>query len=194
MSLLLRASDIMKLPVVAIDVADDVGEVKDVVFGADDGLIFGFTLNNRGFFAGPMKRALRWDDVVGLGRDALMIESADALRASKGDEIAEMASHKERAVIGTDVIADSGTRLGSVTDVIVMCGGPPEVVGYEVEASEAMGPRNGKRVLIPLPDTLAVSGEALMVPAEAEAFVADDLAGFGASVERFRSQLGGARS
>lgn len=193
MSLLLRASEIMKLPVVAIDCADAVADVKDVVFGAQEGEIFGFTLNNRGFFAGPMKRVLHWDDVTGLGRDALMVESTDVLRPLKNDEVGDLAAQKDRSVIGSDVLSDGGSRLGSVTDVIVMCGAPPEVVGYEIEASEAMGPRSGKKVLIPLPDTLSVSGQALMVPAAAEAFVADDLAGFGASVEEFRSQLGGTR-
>jgi hypothetical protein len=45
--------------------------------------------------------------------------------------------------------------------------------------------------LIPLPDTISVSGEALMVPATAVDFVSDDLSGFGASVDAFRSRLRG---
>jgi hypothetical protein len=65
------------------------------------------------------------------------------------------------------------------------------VVGYEIEASEALGTQ-GERVLIPLPDTIAASGEHLMVPASTEEFVGRDLAGFGAAVVAFRSQLGGA--
>jgi uncharacterized protein YrrD len=190
MSLLMRASDIMKLPVVAIDVGDAIADIKDIVYGSTEGQVFGFTLNKRGFLAGPMKKALHWEDIVGLGRHAVMIETSDVVRPLKGDEVGALAKQKDRAVLGTDVLSESGTRLGHVTDVIVMGGGPPEVVGYEIEASETMGPRAGKRVLIPLPDTLSISGEALMVPAAAEPFVADDLAGFGASVEQFRAQLG----
>lgn len=57
-----------------------------------------------------------------------------------------------------------------------------------LEASEALG-TDGRRVLVPLPDTLAVSGEALMVPDSAAEFVSEDLAGFGAAVETFRSRL-----
>lgn len=192
MSLLMRATEIMKLPVVAIDVGDAVADIKDVVYGSGEGEVFGFTLNKRGFLAGPMKRVLHWSDVVGLGRAAVVVDTADesVLRPMKGDDVGALAKQKDRAVLGTDVLSDSGTRLGVVTDVIVMCGGPPEVVGYEIEASETMGPRAGRRVLIPLPDTLSISGDALMVPAAAEQFVADDLAGFGASVEEFRAQLG----
>jgi hypothetical protein len=44
-------------------------------------------------------------------------------------------------------------------------------------------------VLLPLPATLAVSGEHLIVPASARDFVGHDLAGFGAAVEAFRAQL-----
>lgn len=40
---------------------------------------------------------------------------------------------------------------------------------------------------MPLPDTLSVSGEALILPDSALDFVRDDLAGFGAAVDEFRS-------
>ena len=40
-------------------------------------------------------------------------------------------------------------------------------------------------------DTIAASGEHLMVPTSAKDFVGHDLAGFGASVQAFRAQLGG---
>ena len=79
-------------------------------------------------------------------------------------------------------------------DVIIQvdqpAGGQCDVVGYEIEASEALGSK-GTRVLMPLPDTLAASGEHLMVPAAAKDFVAQDLAGFGAAVLAFRAQLEG---
>ena len=66
------------------------------------------------------------------------------------------------------------------------------MVGYEVEASEALGTK-GTKVFIPLPDTLAASGNHLLVPASAKDFVAHDLAGFGAAVQAFRRQLEGTR-
>jgi hypothetical protein len=77
-----------------------------------------------------------------------------------------------------------------VLSVAGASGGRCDVVGYEIEASEALGTQ-GEKVLIPLPDTIAASGEHLMVPASAKEFVGRDLAGFGAAVEAFRAQLGG---
>ena len=96
--------------------------------------------------------------------------------------------------MGARVLTDEGTDLGSVVDVILEVaegrGEQCDVVGYEVEASESLG-THGTKVLLPLPDTLAVSGEHLIVPASAKDFVGHDLAGFGAAVVAFRAQLEG---
>jgi uncharacterized protein YrrD len=189
MALLLRATDLIGRVVVTIDTGEDLAEVKDVVYGTGHARLLGFTLRRRGFLGGPMKRVLPFANVAALGRDAVMIESADAL-APSADEFAQaVAKATDRNVLDDEVLTESGRRLGKVTDVIVLSEGVPEVVGYEVEAGEAMGPRAGTRVLLPLPSTLAVSGSALVVPAAAEEFVSDDLAGFGASVEAFRARL-----
>ena len=97
-------------------------------------------------------------------------------------------------VIGSQVLTDSGIDLGTVVDVVLEVGGTAggtcDVVGFEIEASDALGTR-GTKVFIPLPDTLAASGEHLVVPARARDFVSHDLAGFGASVAAFRAQLEG---
>ena len=68
-----------------------------------------------------------------------------------------------------------------------------DVVGYEINPAETLG-RGTNRLLIPLPDTLAASGEHLIVPAAATRFVADDIAGFGAAVDDFRRHLRGGRA
>jgi len=86
------------------------------------------------------------------------------------------------------VLTDNGRDLGRVVDVVLHSGTSLDVVGYEVEASEALGTA-GRHVFIPLPDTVAVSGENLIVPAAATEFVSEDLAGFGASVGAFRTRL-----
>ncbi len=54
--------------------------------------------------------------------------------------------------------------------------------------------RKGRRLFVPRPDTLAASSEAVVVPAAALDYVADDLAGFGDAIESFRSGLHGEQS
>ena len=192
----MRASEVTKRPVVTLG-GEDVAQIKDVVYSAGGGTLGGFTLAGRGLFSGPLKQALPWASVMALGPDAVMIRSDDVLEPT-ATVLEQSASSGGSGgdVLGSQVLTDSGTELGTVVDVILEIsdagGGQCDVVGYEVEASEALGTK-GTKVFIPLPDTLAVSREHLMVPESATEFVAHDLAGFGAAVKAFRQQLEGPR-
>lgn len=184
-ALLLRARELTGRPVVTLG-GELVAEIKDIVFERAGGRIAGFTLRNPGLFSRARKDALPWEGVHGVGRDAVMVPDESVLLATK-----ELASRKEARkgdVLDDRVLTDNGRDLGRVVDVVLQSGTELDVVGYEVEASEALGSA-GRRVFIPLPDTVAVSGEHLIVPATATEFVSEDLAGFGAAVDAFRARL-----
>ncbi|MDQ6936116.1 MAG: PRC-barrel domain-containing protein [Actinomycetota bacterium] len=188
----MRTSEMAKRPVVTM-AGEDIAQIKDVVYSGRGGAVGGFTLAGRGLFAGPLKAALAWTSVAALGADAVMIEDENALEPTQDLLDASAASGGSGGnVLGSQVLTDSGIELGTVVDVIVQVsdstGGQCDVVGYEIEASESLQAKGGK-LLIPLPDTLAASGEHLMVPASAKDFVSQDLSGFGAAVLEFRAQL-----
>lgn len=193
MSILMRTSEIVKRPVVTF-AGEDVAQIKDVLYAAGGGEVGGFTLNGRGLLAGPLKTSLPWSSVASLGPDAVMITdesvliARDDLLSSTG---AAGAGHGGD-ILHSRVLTDDGVDLGQVVDVVVEIGADGrrqcDVVGYEIEPSPSLS-SDAKRLLIPLPDTLAASGENLMVPASARNFVGNDLAGFGASVAAFRAQL-----
>ncbi len=189
---LMRSSEIEKRPVVTM-AGEDVAQIKDIVYSSGGGAVGGFTLAGRGRFSGPLKQGLVWTSVSALGTDAVMIQDEFVLEPTQIVLDASASSGGSGGnVLGSRVLTDDGTDLGSVVDVIIEvsegAGDQCDVVGYEVEASESLG-THGTKVLIPLPDTLAVSGEHLIVPASAKDFVGDDLAGFGAAVAEFRAQL-----
>lgn len=194
MTRLMRTSEIVKRPVVTMD-GEDVAQIKDIIYSAGGGKVGGFTLAGRGLFAGPLDVALSWSSVEGLGYDAVMIANPDVLAPVQG-VLDRTASSRGpgRNVLGSQVLTDSGLDLGVVVDVIVEVSdqgaGQCDVVGYEIESSEALG-NKGTNMLMPLPDTMAASGEHLIVPASAKNFVRQDLAGFGAAIEEFRTQLKG---
>ena len=185
----MRTSEITKRPVVTM-AGEDIAQVKDVVYSAGGGTVSGFTLAGRGLFAGPLKKALALSSVTALGSDAVMIADEGVLEPTQS--LLDASGGAGGDVLGSQVLTDTGTELGTVVDVVLevgdAAGGACEVVGYEIEASEALGTK-GTKVLIPLPATLAASGEYLIVPASAKNFVSNDLAGFGASVAAFRAQL-----
>ncbi|MGH3939386.1 MAG: PRC-barrel domain-containing protein [Pseudonocardiaceae bacterium] len=183
--LLLRARELTGRPVVTLG-GEFVAEVKDVIFEHTGGAIAGFTLRNPGLFSRSRKDALPWHGIHGLGRDAMLITDETVL--VRTDELVPRKQARKGDVLDDRVLTDNGRDLGRVVDVVLQSGTGLEVVGYEVEASEALGTA-GRRVFIPLPDTVAVSGENLIVPAAATEFVSDDLAGFGAAVDAFRTRL-----
>jgi uncharacterized protein YrrD len=184
-ALLLRASELAGRPVVTLS-GELVAEIKDIIFERSGGRIAGFTLRNPGLFSRARKDSLPWGSVHGVGRDAVMVPDETVLIAAK--ELVPRKQARKADVLEDRVLTDNGRDLGRVVDVVLHSGTSLDVVGYEVAASEALGTA-GRRVLIPLPDTMAVSGENLIVPAAATEFVSEDLAGFGAAVDAFRARL-----
>ena len=184
--ILVRASQLSGSPVVTLG-GEQEAEIKDVLFDRSTGRINGFTLNNTGLFSRKRKDALPWEAIHGLGRDAVMITGPEVLVPAR--ELAAKSRGGEGDVLSGRVLTDAGVDVGSVVDVIIQVGAHADIVGYEIEASDAL-PTAGRKVLIPLPATLSVSKEHLMVPAAATDYVSDDLSGFGAAVDEFRARLG----
>lgn len=193
MNLLLRASEIVERPVVTLG-GDDVAQVRDVVFSGSNGDVVGFTLAKRGLFGGRLREVLPWRGVVALGPDAVIIADQAALSfeplATDGTS-----EQGDGDVLGDKVITDSGVELGRVIDAVIeVSAGSARVVGYEMDPAPTFEPvhgRQGRRLFVPRPETLAASNQVVVVPAAAVDYVADDLAGFGEAIDGFRSRLRG---
>ena len=186
--LLLRAAEVRGLPVVSIAQGEALADVKDVVYDPDQGRVLGFTLNKRGFLHGPLKAVLPIEDVVAIGRDAVMVVDGGLSEGEVGVFSDDVRSSSGRDVVGDDVLTDGGRRLGKVLDIVIAAD-DGEVLGYELEGDPELQGRSGRPLFLPIPDTLAVSGTALVVPAGAEPFIRDDLSGFGSAVVEFRAHL-----
>lgn len=181
---LVRAADLVGLPVVTLG-GDQMAEVKDVVFDRGAGAVRGFTLNNPKLFSRSRSDALPIDQVVSVGDSAVIVKNAEV--TVPVDDVAPAEERDGADVLADAVLTDAGVELGIVHDVIVdLSADPPEVVGYEIEPGPGL-PSAGARVLVPVPATLSVSGERLMLPAEVTDYVVDDLAAFGAAVSKYRA-------
>jgi uncharacterized protein YrrD len=180
---LVRGSDLIGLPVVTLG-GDDVAEVRDVLFDPAKGEVIGFTLNKRGKLARRLNESLPRDHVSAIGPNAVMIANDEALSG----ETPHAGGSGSGDVLGDRVLTDSGVLIGTVTDAVIDTGSGA-VVGYEIAPADEQSGRNGRRSYVPLDDTCAVSGEALIVPASAVDYVTNDLAGFAEAVDRFRNLL-----
>ncbi|GAB2727497.1 PRC-barrel domain-containing protein [Streptomyces bullii] len=185
MSELMAARSLTTRPVVTLG-GDAVAQVKDTVFDAAAGRVTGFTLSGRGLLSGPLKQSLPWSGVHSLGHDAVMIRDPDVLVAT--DAVVARREALRGRVLGAQVLTDAGTEVGTVLDVVVEGGTSGRVVGFRIAAHRSLVPgsrRHRRRVYVPRGETLAVSGRALVIPADATRYVADDLPAFVARVGAF---------
>jgi uncharacterized protein YrrD len=183
-SVVVRATGLIGRPVVTLDTATDIAEVKDVVFDPGQGCVVGFTLRARGALGSPDAGAVRTEAIASIGRDAVMV--ANAAVVDRAAPELEVARSDRRDVLGNEVLTESGSRIGTVVDLILRIEGrEATVAGYEILAVDET------RALIPIPSSLAVSGRTLMVPDGTKHYVADDLTGFGAAIDSFRHEAGG---
>ncbi|MEU6366874.1 PRC-barrel domain-containing protein [Streptomyces sp. NPDC046931] len=190
MNELTGARDLSGRPVVTLG-GDAIAQVRDTVFDGPAGRITGFTLSGRGLLAGPLRKSLPWSAVHALGRHAVMIRGRDVLAEPSAVVARKEAAHGQ--VLGARVLTDAGTEIGVVLDVVVEGGTSGRVAGFRIDARASLvagSRRRRRKVFVPRGETLAVSGRALVVPADAVRFVADDLAGFAARVEAYRARGG----
>ncbi|MEO5723216.1 MAG: PRC-barrel domain-containing protein [Ilumatobacteraceae bacterium] len=179
---LVRARDVMGLPVVSISSGEDVAEIRDVVYDGEAHRLVGFTLNKRGMFAGRLKAVLVAGSVAAIGPDAVMIDTELAID-DKDDRSAGLGDlGTARPVIGNRVLSADGSDLGEIVAVILSTGDEPRAVGYELHSAD-----RSDTSFVPISAQMALSGENLVLPAEATPFVRNDLAGFGAAIASYRS-------
>jgi uncharacterized protein YrrD len=179
---LMRARDVMGLPVVSIESGEDVAEIRDVVYDGESHRLVGFTLNKRGMFAGRMKSVLAAGSVAAIGPDAVMIGTDSAIEDRSEASVGLDDLGDARPVIGNRVMSADGNELGEVVAVIISTGDEPNAVGYEVQSSDRKDTS-----FVPISAQMALSGENLVLPAAATDFVRNDLAGFGAAIAAYRS-------
>ncbi|WP_338775472.1 PRC-barrel domain-containing protein [Streptomyces sp. DG1A-41] len=186
MNELMAARSLTTLPVVTLG-GDAVAQVKHTLFDAAAGRVTGFTLSGRGLLSGPLKQSLPWTAVHSLGHDAVMIVDAGALADTS--VVAARQQVQEGRVLHAKVLTDEGAEVGTVLDVVVEGGGSGRVVGFRIAAGKALVQGFGRRrhrVYVPRGETLVVTGRALVIPADAVRYVADDLPAFAARVGAFR--------
>ncbi len=185
MTALLLGRDVIGLPVVTIDGGEDVAEVRELVFERD-GALAGFTLNKRGFLGGRMQELLVAANVAAVGPAAVMIDSDGCLAADEGSTASVGGSgggSGDARVFGDEVITESGSALGTITDVVVLCGGGLALVGYQLAKADK------STAFVPLPAQRSISGSHLVVPDELATQLRHDLTGLGEGVAPYKDGL-----
>lgn len=171
------------MPVVTLDGATIVGEVRDVLFDPSEIAFVGFTLRGRGLLGSPMIGLLPAHMVKAIGHDAVMIEG-------EGSIVRDPAAVKEsigdrRDVPGTDVVTDAGRALGAISDIVLDVGHERAVVvGFCVERDD------GLELIVPAPEGPREWTDAIVVPEGVEQRAAEGLVGLREVLEQARRERG----
>ena len=179
MSRIARAAELIGRPVVTLDTATAVAEVRDVLFDPDRARVIGFTLRGRGMLSPALLGILPGEWVRSIGRDALMIESETAVIRDRDGMARAVGDQQE--VIGKEAVTEAGASLGTVSDVVVEVeGNSATVIGYEIEQE------GGQRVIVTVEGGVPISTDALIVPSQAEQHTATGLVALRESLEHDR--------
>jgi uncharacterized protein YrrD len=148
------------LPVLEIEGGGQIGEVHEVVLNLVQATVVGIELSDAGWFM--EKRGILFQDIYGLGRDAVTVNDAAVIQ--------ELTGYMESSEIGTLgdicgklVYTDAGDYLGTVMDIACdpITG---EIRWYELSDGFVTDVLYG-RMSMPHARSQVTSGEKIIVPA-----------------------------
>lgn len=113
MSNIIALTEVLGRKVVALDDAEDIGTFEAIVPDRAGRVIERIQIGGR-------KRSpelVDWDRVTSVGKDAVMVESADAAHQSREDEPDDLYVRGKIEIIGARVLDTDGFEAGEVTDL-----------------------------------------------------------------------------
>jgi len=142
MSPLVRASQLIGMPLITLDTAEVVGEVRDVLTDPQAGTVAAFTVRGRGLLSPSLIGLLAMERVHAIGRDTLIIASADAIHDV---DARDLQPTDQPEIIGRHVVTSAGDEVGTITDLVLETEAPTaSIVGCEIERTD------GQRLLTPV--------------------------------------------
>ncbi|MBL0387371.1 PRC-barrel domain-containing protein [Tumebacillus sp. ITR2] len=159
-----KARDLLGLPVVDLELGENIGEVRDVLF-SPEGTFHSFLLERGGLLS--VARILSRGALHSIGEDAIITQSRSSIEEYR-DEVGLIRSLIDGDIhfVGKDVLTTSGTLLGSVEDVY-LDENLHTIVGYEISEGFLMDLRQGRKLLHASP-TIMMGADNLIVPDDTE--------------------------
>jgi uncharacterized protein YrrD len=158
---LLKARDLVGLPVIEVATGQKIGTVQDVMF--DSWIACCLLLETRVWFTKP--RAVEWKEGVSVGEDAVILPRGMVVRDCP--EAAETAFFllKERKITGIPVLSRNGQEIGTIEDVYIASELDKRILGFELSEGFLTDVTEGRKWL-PFPDKITFGKDAVIVPVQ----------------------------
>ncbi|MBC7105703.1 MAG: PRC-barrel domain-containing protein [Firmicutes bacterium] len=155
-----KTREILELPVVGVEEGRELGRVKDLVVHAEGGRVAYLLVAGDEWYRGAV--ALAFEDVLGLGEDAVTTEGAGKLqRLAEAPGLEELLAGRVR-VIGARVLSRKGKLAGRVAEYFVD-EESGRIAGIELQAADHEEP-----VFVPAEQILTFGREVLVVREQKE--------------------------
>lgn len=116
MALLVLATELLRLPVAAIDVNARIGKIHDVLIDIETGKFEGVTVSPD-WLSRP--KFVASGDIVSVDPHGIVIKSADQVVAIEEVVRAKNIWQKKSRLIGMKAVTQSGKGLGRVSDLVI---------------------------------------------------------------------------
>jgi uncharacterized protein YrrD len=151
---------LLGLPVLEIEHGAQIGEVQEVVLNVDQAAVAGVIIAEPTWFS--HERGVAFADLHSMGRDAVTVRNAGAVRDFSAD-LGAAGTYKLQALCDKQIYTEDGEYLGMLTDVA--CDTTTgEIRSYELSDGFITDFLSG-RLVMPLPPAQTVGEDRLIVPA-----------------------------
>ncbi len=157
-----RYSEVVGLPVICVDNGKKVGIVKDVIFCPKSKEVKALLLERKG--CQIRKKAVAFDNILSLGKDAVIVNDCSCARDLKELERSEILKDKGN-IKGLRIYSKSGEDIGVVKDILFDYKSGI-IEGVEVSDSLIQDIIQGRNIL-PLCGKVEFSEENILVDKEA---------------------------
>jgi uncharacterized protein YrrD len=164
--MLMKASQVIGLPVMAVDTGKKMEKVSDVVYDPSQQKIQALIIDDGGIFSHG--KAIPIQNVRNIGHDAIVIESADKIEDFEQlDEDVRHIAEEDKFLTKSVVMTESGEKLGEVSDLLFS----PETGSVEeliVSQGSIADIKSGQKHLKPS-EIITIGEDALIVSSHTKA-------------------------
>jgi uncharacterized protein YrrD len=113
----IKANSLIGLPVITVNDGQKVNTIKDVVYDGNTNQVTAFVVDEKGWFS--VAKIILIQDIKSIGKDAILIQDETKIVTadSQVDQSIALTANDDNFLDTNDVITQSGTKLGKVTDI-----------------------------------------------------------------------------
>lgn len=111
------SSEIKGLKIISISEGQQVSTVKDIILDTENGCLAFFIIDQPSDYLGA--RVIAYNDTIGLGDYALIIADQNVIQDVAHSPLAIELLRRDIRVIGAQVLSESGSLIGEVTEMMI---------------------------------------------------------------------------